>query len=631
MRLLWLNWICVMLARDNQEPMGPTRRRPAYWHWCLVAVIVLLFSVYFGGLALRQYDALITGIDLANADQTVWSTVNGQLFRMTTYPSMTNRLGMHVEPILLALVPLYAVAPSAKTLLLVQVFMLGLAAVPLYLLSVEAIGRPTLALAFPLLYMLSPAVHNAALSDFHAVTLGVFPATAALLAVWKGRTHAALLFGGVALMAREDYGLWLVALAAIGWWRTRKRIWVGVALVGLAWFLIAVLVMPSFFVTKQRSVFWDRYLFWLEGPEAWRAQGYLPEKGRYLIMLLLMGGAGALLAPLWTLPALPTLGLNLLSNYPLPVSLDAYYSALIMATLLAASAIGLSRLRRRWQVLVILVLLATALWIHRSEGRSLLAPGYHPPERTTHSGSLQAVLAQVPDDARLSAGSALASHVSQRGLLRIFPARKECDYIVLDVLQDRSRHPSDMRRRILKMLDAEWGVRAGEHGFLLLEKDEPDTRIPESFYTFTRPEQAPQYPAQAVFGGQWELQGFDIAWDYWGRPAVRLYWRALQAPDADWQPAALALDEGGEVLATPDTHPPVALLWLPTSRWEPGRTYVVEMLPFDAPDRVTLVAGVGAPLADPATRLRTADGRDLVPLATLERDQRAWRVYPVDR
>jgi uncharacterized membrane protein len=611
-----------------------------------VGTLILLFAVYYSALAFQKHDALVTSVDLANADNTIWNTLNGQPFRMTTHPGMSSRLAMHFEPLLLALVPLYALVPSPKTLILVQAVVLALAAVPLYLLATEALDNALLALAFPLLYLLSPAVHNAALADFHAVALGVLPAIAALLALWRGNTRAALLFAFLALLAREDYGLWLAALAAVGWWQTRKRssgiarsriarIWIAAGLFGLAWAAFALLLLAPLFSQGQGSFFWERYRFWLEGPQAWLEQGLLLEKGRYLLLLLLMGGAGALLAPLWILPALPALGLNLLSNYPLPVTLDAYYSVLVLPLLLAASAIGLGRmrscgLRTRWQAIALMVLLVTALWVHLGEGRSPLVPGFRPPQRTVHSETLPEVLATLPDGAPLSATGALSPHASGRELIRIFPRRKDAAYAVVDVYQDRSSHPVTARRRLLKLVDGDWGVWAGEHGFLVLEEGGTRVDIPAGFYTFAQPKGEPQYPLGVVFADTWELEGFDVFWDYWGRPFARLYWRVLAPPDGDWQPAALGLDPAGGVLATPDTHTPVTLLWLPTSQWQPGETYVVEMLPFDAADEVTLVAGVGAPLKEPATRLSTADGRDLVPLATLERYGRGWRVDPAE-
>jgi uncharacterized membrane protein len=618
------------VALGGESVAKAVRRQPAVWGWCVLAVLVLLFLAYYGSLTLVKYDALVTGVDLADVDQTLWQTLSGHPLRMTTLPHISNRLGIHVEPILLVLLPLYAILPSAKTLLLVQAVALALVAVPLYALATEELGDWVLALAFPLLYLLSPAIHNAVLSDFYPATLGVLPATAALLTLRRGQVRATLLLAGIALLAREDYGLWLAALAVIGWWTTRQRIWIAAGLVGVAWFLLSTLAIIPAFIEGERSMFWSRYGFWLDGPEAWRAQGFLPEKGRYLIALLFMGGAGVFLAPLWALPALPVLGLNLLSNFSLPVSLDNHYSTLIVPTFLAALAIGLHGRRRRWQLLAVTFVLVASLWIHVSQGRSPLAPGFDPPQPTTHTRALAVVAEKLPDDASVSVSQALASHFSGRQQLDVFPNCRDCEYVLLDVLQDRSRHPLDMRTRVFDLMDSGWSVRAGENGFLLLEREGPANPIPDSFYTFATSTNTPQYPASIVFGETWELVGFDVFTDYWDRPAVRLYWRVLEPPDGDWQPAVLALDEDGSALATPDTHTPVVLLWYPTSRWQPGETYVVEMLPFDAPDRIQLVAGVGAPLVEPSTRLETADGRGLVPLAVLERGPLGWRVTPAE-
>lgn len=606
----------------------PAQPRPGPWHWGLLALAILLFGIYYGALALCLHDSFVPSHDLADVSQTMWNTIHGRLFSMTARPAMSNRLGFHIEPLLLALVPLYAVAPTAKTLILVQVAALALAAVPLYLLAAEALGRPSWALAFPVLYLLSPAVHNATLSYFHPVTLGVLPALAALPALWRGRVRAALLFAAVALLAREDYGLWLATLAIVGRGRTRRPVWIAAGLAGLAWFLVATLAIIPTFLAGQQSLFWERYSFWLQEPGAWPTQAFLAERGKYLLNLLLLGGAGALLAPLWTLPALPALGLNLLANYPLPFSLDGYYSSLVVPLLLAAAAIGLGRSHPCRQKVGILLLLATTLWVHCTEGRSPLVAGFRLPECGPRRQALQAVLALLPADARLSAGETVASHVSEREWLEIFPRCRHCDYILADLLQDHTLHPIQAQQHLLDLLAGDWGAVAGHNGFLLLKRGEPYTGIPADLTSFVRPTSTPQYPFQAVFGDNWELQGYDIIWDWWGRPAARLYWQVRQPTDANRQPAALALDGEGHLLATPDTHPPATLLWLPASRWQPGQTYVVEMLPFDAPPHVELVAGVGAPLADPATRLPAADGRDLLPLARLERHGRGWRVHP---
>jgi uncharacterized membrane protein len=610
---------------EKQEPAAPGARG---WHWGLLGLFVALFVAYYGTLALCQRESFVPGYDLADVDQAMWNTVHGEPLRMTTRPATSSRLGFHVEPILLALTPLYAVAPSAQTLILVQVVALALVAVPLYLLAVDTLRRPTWALAFPLIYLLSPATHNAALSYFYPVTLGVLPALCALLCVWRGKVRAALLLAAVALLAREDLGLWLAALAVVAWLRTRQRVWILAGLAGLSWFLLATLVVIPAFLNRPQSLFWERYLFWWQGLEVETVRELLAERVRYILNLLLLGGAGALLAPVWVLPALPTLALNLLSNYSLPVSLESYYSSLIAPVLLAAAIIGLGRCRSPWRQVGILFLLGTTLLVHLTEGRSPLVPGFRPPDCTSRREALADILSSLPRDARLSASETVASHVSGREWLEVFPRCKQCDYILVDLFQDRSIHPLAAKERVLDLLANDWGVVAGSDGFLLLRRGEPGTAIPGGLASFARAKKTPQYAVQATFGDVWELQGYDIFWDLWGRPAARLYWQVRQPVEDGWQPAALALTGEGDLLATPDSHPPLALLWLPTSQWQPGETSVVEMLPFDAPGPVELFAGVGAPLSDPGARLATAAASDLLPLATLERRGRGWLVHP---
>lgn len=590
---------------------------------------VALFLAVYGSYALHLHDAVIggAGIDLANLNQAVWSTVAGHPYHMTTQEGITSRLGLHVEPILLAMIPLYAVAPTPKTLILVQVLAIGLVAVPLYTLAHDATDRPWLAVAFPLLYLLAPSTGNTALAGFYPVAVGALPATAALAALYRRRERGALLFALLALLCREDYGLWLAGFSVLAWWWTRRRAWLLGIVGGLAWFAVAILGIMPIFVQEQQAIYWDRYGFWLEGPEAWRRHGLLDVKARYLLGLAATGGVAAVLAPIWVLPAMPTLALNLLSNFVLPVSFESYYSSLIVPTLLAAGAVGIGRRSRAWQVAIVAVLLVAGIGFHRVEARSPLVPGFRLPEHDAHSAALSEMRAEIPRDARLSASTHLTPYVSRRTVIRQFPERDDVDLLLVDVLRDLQRNPLDTRSKIFELLEDEWGVRAGTHGYLLLERNGAERTIPSHFYAFARAEHDPEVTTDVVFGDALRLVGYDVRWDYWGRPAPRLYWQALRPLERDWQLYAAAVAPDGTFVSTSDTHPPITQLWWPPSRWEPGQTYVVAMLPFDAPDRFDLAVGVGAPWNDAPTRLTTADGRDLVPLATVVRHGRGWLVH----
>lgn len=590
-----------------------------------VVLATILFIAFYSHYALLKYDVIMSGVgvDLANLNQTVWATVAGHPYHMTTVEGITSRLGLHVEPILLAMVPFYALVPSPKTLILVQVVAIGLVALPLYDLTRTATGRPWLAIAFPILYLLSPSTSSTALAGFYPVALGALPALAAMAALLRKREKAAMLFALIALLCREDYGLWLAGFSVLAWWQTRRRVWLLGVVAGAGWFLVAIQGIMPRFVEERQAIYWTRYGFWLEGPEAWVAYGLLDVKAGYLLGLAAMGGILAVLAPVWALPAMHTLTLNLLSNFALPVSFDSYYSSLVVPTLLAAGAVGLVRLPRRWQSIAVGLLLITGFGYHRVEARSPVVAGFRLPEYDAHSASFPDIARQIPPEAGLAASTHLMPHVSARTV--ITPLwNQDVDVLLIDVLRDLDRNPLITRDRVFTLLSDGWGVRTAGHGYLLLERGGTQKEIPEAFYTFATPEGPPAVTTDIVFGDTFQLVGYDIRWDYWGRPAPRLYWRALHPVDRDWQLFVSAVDSRGDFISTPDTHPPITQLWWPPSRWQAGNRYVVEMLPFDAPQRWRLAVGVGNPWTDETTRLSTGDGEELITLTEVVRRGRGW-------
>ncbi|GEM_PF-3471613 len=599
----------------------PLRRETAAWG--LLSGAVLAWALYYGSAALAKHRALVTGMDLAHIDQAMWWTLQGVPLKTTTPGGVTSRLGIHVEPILLALVPLYALAPGPEILMLVQVVALAAAAIPLYALAKAASLGPVEALALPALYLLAPAIHNAALADFYPVTLGLFPALMATWALCRRRRRAGLVFAGLALMVREDFGLWLAALAVgarrwVGW-----PTWPRLALAGLAWFLAATLLVVPLFADERQSIFWARYQFWVKSPEVWQRPEFLGTRLLYLPRLALAGGIGWAWAKGLALPALPAAGLNLFANFDLPISFESYYNALPVTFLLSASAVGFGRLSLGQRRLLLAAATAATLWLHLAEGRSPFVPGFRPPQPALHSQVARELAASVPPDVALSASVPLAPHASGRSSLRLFPRTKGAEALLVDVYADRTLHPLAMRQRLDELLADGWGVVEAKHGVALLARGAP-AEWPAEFFSFVRPGRPPECRVRVTFGGLLELRGYDLLWDYWGRPAVRLHWRPLAPLREAWQPALLAVDRRGEVVMSPDTHPPVTLLWWPTWRWTPGTTYVVETIPVDGPTSLVLLAGVGRPLVEPASRLRAEDGRDLVPLAKLVRRGKVW-------
>src|SRR5207249_4679953 len=74
--------------------------------------------------------------DLGNFTQAVWATANGHFLQVTEVGgAQVSRLGIHVDPIIVLLVPLWWVWSSPMLLLVVQAIALAAGAVPLFWLA----------------------------------------------------------------------------------------------------------------------------------------------------------------------------------------------------------------------------------------------------------------------------------------------------------------------------------------------------------------------------------------------------------------------------------------------------------------------------------------------------------------
>ena len=144
-----------------------------------------------------------------------------------------NYLGIHTSLVLLLVAPIYALAPSTETLLVLQAMALGMAALPLFLLSRRILHNNWQGLLVAMLWLTHPAVAGANFYDFHPIAfspLFLFTAVyfwwlqrwapfwisiALLLSVKEELSIIVVLFGIVTLMSgNRRRGLQIVAVGA---------------------------------------------------------------------------------------------------------------------------------------------------------------------------------------------------------------------------------------------------------------------------------------------------------------------------------------------------------------------------------------------------------------------------------
>jgi uncharacterized membrane protein len=436
----------------------------------------LLYAVVFSALSLDEYHAFVShALDLGNMTQAFWNTVHGHPFEFENMRAAidveafgtTTRLSFHVEPIIPFLAIIYFFWQHVETLLIMQTLALASGTIPIRLLVRRHLGPGLGELAYPIAYLLFPALQATNLYEFHPVSF------AAPLLLWAfyfadGRRYSWFaLFAIAAMGTKEELGL-LVALIGI-WIALRhgeRRFGLVIAILSVLWSLLAVFAIVPHFQTGKPSSYWARYLppgwpytrypvgvsqvtdFWFHHFNLVWADLTSEAKLSYLHRLLMPVGYTALLSPLTILIALPSLALILLSYEPHMYGGLAHYSTELVPIMVVSGILGVGWLgrflakhlpiRAEWVYTASAVYVLVAAFANQHvNGLSPLADSYVVPAVTAHDRIIDQALTLIPPTASVSAQDLLNPHVSDRAHVYLFPDTDygRVDYILVDATQ----------------------------------------------------------------------------------------------------------------------------------------------------------------------------------------------------
>ena len=467
----------------------------------LLALAVVIYGLYFSLYQIQRHRAFWTGVDLVSVEQPIWNTLHGDFMRATYYPitgepvsdfserTTDSLLADHVQPFLLLLALPYALAPRSETLLVLMSVSVGLGAIPLFRIARRKFGSPWWALLFAVGYLLLPAVETNSGWDIHATIFLPTLMLAAFDALQSGKRGWWWFWTLLAMGCREDIPLLL------GWamlWlapRERRReaglMFALGLLLSLGYFTV---VIPFFggggtpyltrFFPLGTNITGEGIRDVLREPAFWRRDlifflGYNIRLGLPLLFLYCLHWPSLLaMAPL--------LLLNGLSWYEFTQYPNLFhYSAPIIAWAWIGTLEGVVRLERwllarrprfHWRSVLGEMLAVSVVVSHFVMGYTPLSRMFVWPALTGRESVMEALLAQIPENAAVSAESHLAAHLAQRETLRFFPDLRDADWLVMDVWPGEYFYLTHVERWQAVLSDACWETVAAHEGVILLRR-----------------------------------------------------------------------------------------------------------------------------------------------------------------
>jgi uncharacterized membrane protein len=337
----------------------------------LVALAILLYTAVFSAVSILGYRNFgMSAFDIGIHVQAIWKLSSGRgLFNTVRGLPIW---GDHCWFVMLLYTPLYWLLPRVETLLILQSFALAMGAMPLAVILLRRGAGSLAAVIFSLAWLLSPALQNMNLENFHPEVLAapflLWSVERAEAEKWKGYWFAV----GVALLCKEDVAL---TTFMIGVWVSfrNKKTGILTMIISLAWFFLCMKVFLPFFNDEGFfrfeggywfSTFWHNKFepsyYWETFAQA-RVGRYAWQLGLPLLFLFLG-------TPLLAAAALPGFMVNVLSSNDYLISIDYHYNFQALPMLFAASAMSFSWLRREKGLLtlvsriVLLGILAASLW-----------------------------------------------------------------------------------------------------------------------------------------------------------------------------------------------------------------------------------------------------------------------------
>jgi uncharacterized membrane protein len=343
---------------------------------------IILYGLLFSVLTIFRFYAFGTRAwDLGIFTQSLWTTAYAGKFLYHTCELFINPsgvfFGVHFSPILFFVLPFYWAVPRPETLLVLQSFAIGSAAIPIYKLAKEYAGGRIVGLIFAVAYLLYPATQYVNMYDFHVQAFLPLFFTFAIYYATKEDWSKYFVFILFSLMCEEHvafivffvgvYIAWKYRSQVISIFKSRERPRTGLfiafatMIIGVVWYWFTLWQRDTFFPTNPVTIeaFLGSGNFAILGAKSplevpiaailhpLNAIQALTYDGqlKLLYLLLLFGPLAfySIKAPSVLIPTISWFGFSFFSQASVHHVLGHHYEAYVASFIFAAAIFGLRK------------------------------------------------------------------------------------------------------------------------------------------------------------------------------------------------------------------------------------------------------------------------------------------------
>lgn len=473
-----------------------------YKHEIILLFLVMIYALYFTNITFLKQDNFYTGrFDLGNMDQTVWNTINGNIFKLTNPDGtdITSRLSFHADFLLVLISPLYLIWNNPKMLLLLQTIILSIGAIYIYLIAKNVLKYKNLAIVFSFAFLINPSVNYSNLFDFHAVTLATTFLLASFYYLLKKRTIYFILFLLLAALSKEQVwilasisGLFVVVQGFLD--KKKNNIVLGLLIAIISSIVFYLLVWKLIPQTRGKEHFALEYYSEFGGSPSGIVRNILTSpiktlgtlfeysKIDYLRQIFSPLGYLSFLAPLYLIFSAPDLSINLLSSNKQLHQIYFQYTSAI-TPFIFISAIYASKLLTKYfpklKVLLFFYVLFFASYASYIYGPLPFAKKPNLDmlvKPINNKDKIELFLSSIPKNYSVATSNSIGSHLSQRKKIFTIPfGLDEADIIIFN-LNDSFPQPSREThfRMVSELRVSKYYKKVFEEGsFVAFEKIKP--------------------------------------------------------------------------------------------------------------------------------------------------------------